>query len=117
MEELLAVTAIFTFPLSIIFGVAWWNARKELRLRQEIARELGLRSHETLYERPRQPDHRAPSSAETQRLEESIEAIALEVERLVEGQRFVARLLSERGVEHARERPSVPPPSSVITPY
>ena len=120
MEELLAVTAIFTFPLSIIFGVAWWNARKELRLRQEIARDLGLRPNERLYDGPRQ-NRLVASPPETQRLEESIEAIALEVERLAEGQRFVARLLSERGVERGlergRERPSAPPASPVITPH
>jgi hypothetical protein len=101
--------------LSLIFGVAWWNARKELRLRREIARELGLQPNERLYERARQPNL-VTSTSETQRLEESIEAIALEVERLAEGQRFVARLLSERGVERVRERPSAPP-APVITPH
>ena len=117
MEELLAVTGIFTFPLSIVFGVAWWNARKELQLRRDIAREFGVQPL------PRELAARPPAAPETQRLEDAIEAIALEVERLADGQRFVAKLLAERPPaerhpERGRERPSVSPAlPPVITPH
>lgn len=113
MEELLAVTGIFTFPLSIVFGVAWWNARKELQLRREIARELGVQPL------ARELGARPPATSETQRLEDAVEAIALEVERLADGQRFVAKLLAERPTaERGRERPSaLPAAPHAITPH
>ena len=99
MEELLAITGMFTFPLTIVFGVAWWNARKELQLRREIARELGVQPL------PRELGMRPPTAPDTQRLEAAIEAIALDVERLADGQRFVVKLLGERPlIERGRER-------------
>jgi hypothetical protein len=38
-------------------------------------------------------------SARLDRIESSVEAVAVEVERMAEGQRFTAKLLSERGPE------------------
>src|SRR3981081_625323 len=38
----------------------------------------------------------APSEARLARIEQAVEAIALEVERISEGQRFTTRLLSEQ---------------------
>jgi hypothetical protein len=46
------------------------------------------------------PRHSAPDQVSNQRLEQlqqSVDTIAIEVERISEGQRFVTRLLSERG--------------------
>jgi hypothetical protein len=107
MEEVFAVIGLFTLPLTIVFAVAWWNARKELWLRREIARDLGVR-----------PNPVPNSHPETQRLEDAVEAIALEVERLAEGQRFVARLLSERpATERGRERHEAAPLLPHITPH
>ena len=109
MEEMLIFVGLLA--LVIGFAVAWWNARKELRLRREIALELGVRPN------PQPTPQRRDDST---RLEETIETLALEVERLAEGQRFIARLLSERGsteravVERPRERPASP---NVITPH
>ncbi|HVZ78899.1 MAG TPA: hypothetical protein VG818_13035 [Gemmatimonadaceae bacterium] len=51
--------------------------------------------------------HARPSgvSAETEqriaRIEQAVDAIAIEVERIAEGQRFTTRLLAERGQEPA----------------
>ena len=50
------------------------------------------------------------SSPRLQRLEEAIEAISIEVERIGEGQRFATRLLSERSPEPVIKR--VTPPES-----
>ena len=112
MEELLAIIGIITLPLSIIFGIAWWNARKELRLRQEIARDLSFLPY------ARANVNAAVASSDTQRLEQAVEGIALEVERLAEAQRFVAKVLSERSsAERGRERPPVVAPPNVITPH
>ncbi len=50
------------------------------------------------------------------RLEDAIDGIALEMERLGEGQRFTAKLLAERG--NGTEAPAVPrPPERVSTPH
>jgi len=47
----------------------------------------------------------APSSYETdhrlERIEQAIDAMAVEVERIAEGQRFVTKLLADRGQERA----------------
>jgi len=50
-----------------------------------------------------------------QRLEQAIDAIAVELERVGEGQRFVTKLLAERGLELDRSSSSRPP-SSVPAP-
>lgn len=58
-------------------------------------------------ERMRAMDREAltPMNGETsmrlERIEQAIEAMAVEVERISEGQRFVTRLLAERGKEPA----------------
>jgi len=39
---------------------------------------------------------RLPSDARLERVEQAVEAIAIEIERVSEGQRFVTKLLSER---------------------
>ncbi len=50
------------------------------------------------------------------RLEDAIDGIALEMERLGEGQRFTAKLLAERG--NRTEAQAVPrPPERVSTPH
>jgi hypothetical protein len=50
------------------------------------------------------------------RLEDAIDGIAIEMERLGEGQRFTAKLLAERG--NRAESPVVPrPPERVSTPH
>ena len=54
----------------------------------------------------------APSSHETdirlERIEHAIDAMAVEVERIAEGQRFVTKLLADRG----QERVGIPAPHS-----
>ena len=46
------------------------------------------------------PSDGATSDERLERIEHAIDAMALEVERISEGQRFVTRLLAERPVEH-----------------
>lgn len=38
------------------------------------------------------------------RIEQAVDAVAIEIERISEGQRFTTRLLAERGAERAPER-------------
>ena len=54
-------------------------------------RERAIRAEAELKLLRRSPD------ASSDRVESTLDVIALEVERLAEGQRFVARVLSERG--------------------
>ena len=77
MEELFAVLGLFTTPLVIAMGVSMYYTRKELnRLRRDEA--------------PRARDDRMD------RLEQAVDAIAVEVERLAQGQQYTARLLADR---------------------
>ncbi|HEX5408765.1 MAG TPA: hypothetical protein VFW89_03240 [Gemmatimonadaceae bacterium] len=69
--------------------------------------------------RPR-PEVRPDSfgqDARLERIESALEAVAIEIERLGEGQRYTTKLLAERD---RLQQASVPPPSSpsrVITPH
>lgn len=77
MEELFTILGFFTTPLVIAMGVSMYYTRKELkRLRREEA--------------PRARDDRMD------RLEQAVDAIAIEVERLAQGQQYTARLLADR---------------------
>jgi hypothetical protein len=77
VEELFAVLGLFMTPLAIAMGVSMYYTRKELnRLRREEA--------------PRARDDRMD------RLEQAVDAIAVEVERLAQGQQYTARLLADR---------------------
>lgn len=53
---------------------------------------------------------RVPAEVEMrlQRIEQSVDAIAIEVERMSEGQRFVTKLLAERGSERAADAARLP---------
>jgi len=100
---ILALLGLFATPAAIVLGIAWWSARREL----EIRRELGFPGP-------------GRNVADTTRLEQSVDAIAIEVERITEGQRFMTRLLAERtAAERApRERPALPGSDPrVITPH
>jgi hypothetical protein len=101
--NVLAFLGLISTPVAFAFGVAWWNARREL----EIRRELG---------------HSGPGRqvGDTSRLEQAVDAMAIEIERITEGQRFVTRLLTERtAAERApRERPALPASEPrIITPH
>jgi hypothetical protein len=85
VEELFAILGLFTTPLVIAMGVSMYYTRKELnRLRRDDSPTV-------------RDDHRLD------RLEQAVDAIAVEVERLAQGQQYTARLLADRA-----ER-SVPP--------
>ena len=59
-----------------------------------IARLIWKRGSRTVMASPALP---AESGARLERIEQAVDAIAIEVERVSEGQRFVTRLMSERG--------------------
>ena len=80
--HVLATFGAISAPVCIGLAVAWWNARTEARHLRELARVLAERREV------------GSAGSDPGRLEQAVDAMALEVERLAEGQRFVARLLA-----------------------
>ncbi len=60
------------------------------------------------------PTARAPDAEESTRLEQAVDAVALEVERISENQRFLTRVLTERPAERAAGGGRVTTPQSPI---
>ena len=84
------------------FAVAWLRAR-----------ERAIRAEERAALAPR-------GDARFDRLEQAVEAVAVEVERMSEGQRFVSKLLAERverGERVGQEQNAVARPPRVVTPH
>ena len=99
----LALLGLFATPAAIVLGIAWWSAKREL----EIRRELGFPAS-------------GPSVADTSRLEQAVDAMAVEIERITEGQRFMTRLLAERTAAERVPRERTPLPGAearIITPH
>lgn len=85
-DAFFALIALSGAVTSIGFAVAW------IRTRERAIRAETALAH-----------YRPDKTLSGERIEAAVDAVALEVERLAEGQRFVARLLSERaGADVAR---------------
>ena len=100
---ILALLGLFATPAAIALGIAWWSAKREL----EIRRELGYTPF-------------ARQGADTNRLEQAVDAMAIEIERITEGQRFMTRLLAERTAAERAPRERTPLAGSeprIITPH
>jgi hypothetical protein len=102
-ETLLFFVTSWVFSLSSVgLFAAWLGARARAK-----------RAERQLDQVLRRFDDTRPASDE--RLSSAVDALGLEMERLAEGQRFVARVLAERPAA-----PAVPPhasPGRVITPH
>lgn len=87
--HLLAVVGVVSIPASVGLTVALLDARREVRLLRDLMQNDMLAS----------PPRRAGSverDADILRVESAVEAIAIEMERVAEGQRFMSRILAER---------------------
>ena len=107
--DVLAFAQVMTV---IVFSAAGLGA---IVLGGRILWRLGARTG-----RPAVAPSAAASDARLERLEHAVEAIAIEVERISEGQRFTVALLSERLPTGAAERGSLgagAPPSRANTPH
>lgn len=100
--HVLATLGAVSVPVGVGFAIAWWNARTEARQLRDLVRVLAERRE-------------VGAVGDPGRVEQAVEAMALEVERLAEGQRFVARLLAERPAERPQPRSAAPP--HVVTPH
>ncbi len=79
---------------------------------------------EMRHERALHPPSRSPSpeslesvSRRLDRIENAVDAISLEVERIAESSRFLAKLLAERGTDAASPRSIGKVPEKAITPH
>jgi hypothetical protein len=102
-EPFLIAFGVAFFPVSITLTALWFSARRRAEKAEAIVHELAIA-----------PALRGENAgASTAQLGQAIDAIAVEVERISEGQRFTTRLLSERrdGIV-----PASPPPR-INTPH
>jgi len=96
-------TVGIALTIAIVFYISGWMLRSWLAHREKM-RGLSM---------AKQP----PSDDRLARLEQAMESIALEVERIGEGQRFVTKLMSDRA-QPVPERIAIPAqPRQVDTPH
>jgi hypothetical protein len=110
--DLFALVGMVSIPAVVGLASALVKANKELEVWRGMARS-GL-------ERGFSDRNPLDRDADRDRLERSVEAIALEVERITEGQRFMAKLLAERSGAGrvGEERAQIPGPAPrSITPH
>ena len=100
MTDPIAIVAVV-----VVFATSGWMMRMMLGY-QERMKELSLTKLE-----------RASSDERLARVEQAVEAIAIEIERVSEGQRFVTKLLNERAQPMMSEAPAAVPVRRVDTPH
>ena len=83
------------------FGIAWLRAR-ERAIRAEAQAESGQRSSEVI-------------DARFDRIDQFVDTLAVELERIAEAGRFQSKLLASRGNVPASDRPAIE--GRVITPH
>jgi hypothetical protein len=91
-EDIIAIVGFFFTVIVVALGyplISSWTRRKE-RMQQVP---------------PRDPEN----DRRLERIEHAVEAMAVEVERISEGQRFVTKLLAERSNDAARAQAALPP--------
>lgn len=105
--DFFALLGMVTTPAAIVFGIAWYTTKRELDLRKELTRE------------PREGLLSPARGTDAGQLAQAMDAIAIEVERIAEGQRFVTKLLAERGIQErgAGEQRQAALPPRVVTPH
>lgn len=97
--DLLAVAGAAAVPVSVGLTVAWLGARREVTLLKELL-------HRELHGAAVGSSPASTAGGDLHRVERAVEALALEVERVAEGQRFLSRALTER---QGASSPLLPP--------
>ena len=108
--DLLAVVGVAAVPASVGLTVAWLGARREVKLLKELL-------HRELHGAAVAAAVAPTAGSDLQRVERAVEAIALEVERVAEGQRFLSRVLAERQVATAAAPAAGSDASRATTPH
>ena len=106
---------------AVNLGAVWFAAQPaepwHATLHAALAVLLGLGAQRLSARRSSLRAQAAISDDQEERLEQAIDAIAVELERVGEGQRFVAKMLAERGLaldRSAASRPAEPVPVSRV---
>ena len=99
LSLLLLCTSAFLLTTTVIFATLWLRAR-----------ERGLRDS---LDRTR----RVEPSAEVQHLMHAVDSIAIEVERISEGQRFTTQILADRVLSDTPQQKRGSSTGRVITPH
>lgn len=97
--EVVIVPVIFIAPSLVILARMWFKHKERMAT-------LGGTT-----------THGAALDTRLARIEEAVDAIAIEVERMGEGQRFVTKLLADRGAASLPETPKSSGSGQVITPH
>jgi hypothetical protein len=79
LPEVIIVPSVFAIPSLVIFARMWFRHKERMATLRGVTNPM-LESRLT-------------------RIEEAVETIAIEVERMGEGQRFVTKLLTERAAQ------------------
>ena len=103
MEKDTAFVAIMAVVALVGLGTTFKFLLRFIELRDERSRQT-------------RPDAFASLSERLDRIENAVETTALEVERIAESNRFMAKLLAERNTR-SRQRRRRPGPERVITPH
>lgn len=94
MRELFLNLGLAFVPVSITLTALWLSARSRALRAEETIRQIAMR------ERPM-----PMSTSHHGDIEPTLDAIVLGVDQIAEGQRFIAKLLSERHVAPAPKLP------------
>ena len=97
-SEIIVVPAVFGIPASVLLARMWF------RHKEKMASLKGTTAADSAVE------------ARLARIEEAVDAIAIEIERMGEGQRFVTKLLAERTQQALPDSP-IPAGGRVTTPH
>ena len=100
MREVFLNLGLAFFPVSIALTGLWLSARSRARKAEETIRQIALGTQA----------HAVTQPSTNSDVTLALDAIAVEVERIAEGQRFTTKLLSER-------RDAGPLHGRVITPH
>ena len=96
----------------IVIAIAFWSTAL---IASNVALAFALvRARKRI--RQLEQGHASLQPGGSERLEQAVEAIAIEVERISEGQRFTTKLLSERH-EATPEDESRRAPGQIVTPH
>ena len=97
--EIIIVPVVFAIPAIVLL------AKMSFRHKEKMAT---LRAG---------PDRQADLEARLERIEQAVDTIAIEMERIGEGQRFVTKLLAERPTQQQLAEAKPPQRDRTITPH
>jgi hypothetical protein len=106
IPSILALIGILLTPTAVFLTVLWRQERRRAQRAERLLEKIAPRSVAEMG---------ATDHARLERIEQALETLGEEFERLAEGQRFTAQLLSERGERKGSLRDAERPSGSVTS--